>query len=208
MQMANRVASYRRTLRHEILKAFPGVALKDVSAKLRAPGQDCIRFADLAPYCCSATIPAAALPGIFSAYKVYVDRISEAKFINFLQDEVRFKLDQLPSSPNLSESQTAALRSFASIMKSRKTHDYRAGGPSQRGSTPYQLSYLWSYLTKLNSVQTDEKHVRVATLCRLAAELEIPVTAEEFIDALFAFYGRKLDQIDFNEFVRLMEAFE
>jgi hypothetical protein len=182
---------------------------------VKTPGENQIKFSDLDSYCAAAKVPTNALPGIFSAYRPFVARISEATFVKFLQDEVGFTSSECDPNPNLTDHQAAAIKSFVSIVKSRKTHNYHSTHPllgdTQRDSSVgarYQLSFIWNYLTRLNSLQTGENVVRVATLCRLAAEMELRTSAEDFIDALFAFYQRKLDQIDFNDFVQLMEAFE
>jgi hypothetical protein len=210
--MTNRVGKHRQALRHEILNSFPGIYLNSVAAAVKSPGQSRIRFADLESFCESAGVPVSALPDIFSSYHVNVNRMSEAKFIEFLRDEVTCTRIEPRLNPSLTNVQIAALTQFVAIIKSRKTQNYVSNaGKSEIGrglsGKRYQLSSTWSLLLKMNPQQSGEQYIRIATLCRVAAELGLGLSTEEFIDALFAFYNRRIDQITFDEFAQLVEAF-
>jgi hypothetical protein len=211
--MSNRVAASRRALRHQILSTFPGVPLKVIFAQVKAAGESQITFPDLEPYCASINVPVKTLPAIFSVYRPFVTRISEEVFVTFLQDEVRFTSTEREVNHNLTDDQATIIKSFVGIVKSRKTHEYHSGEPLGAKSQSlvgarYRLSFIWNYLPRLNPLHSGENVVRVATLCRLAAEMELPASTEDFIDALFAFFQRKLDQLNFNEFAQLMEIVE
>jgi hypothetical protein len=210
--MSNRIANYRRSLRHEVLRTYPGFYLNKIAEQIKSPDSKRISFSDLHRFCESANIPISTLPGIFSSYKVFIGRMSEQKFVEFLRDEVTCKQDEPPLSPTLTDDQATLLTQFVAIVKSRKTRDYlpqvrKEGESPTLSGERYTLSATWSTLMRMNASQTSEKYIRVATLCRIAAEIELPTTTEGFIDALFAFYGRRLDQITFDEFAQLMETF-
>jgi hypothetical protein len=208
--MANLIANHRRSLRHAILKEFPGADLLDIVQRIKSPEKKRIHFSDLERFCNSANIPPTSLPGIFSAYHVFINRMSVDRFTKFLRDEVICKEDVLPLSPTLLDHQISALNQFVYIVKSRKTRGYL---PQIRESAHtvsferFQLSTTWSALLKLNTGSPTISFIRLATMCRLAAEFELGISTEDFIDAIFAFYGRKLDQINFSEYAQLMEAF-
>jgi hypothetical protein len=210
--MSNRVADYRRALRHEILCAYPGFYLNKIAQQIKSPDSKRIYLSDLHRFCESGQIPISSLPAIFSSYKVFIGRMSEQKFVEFLRDEVTCRHDEPPLNPALTDNQATLLTQFVAIVKSRKTRDYmpqvreKAGSPTLSGER-YALSSTWSTLMRMSTGQGSEKYIRVATLCRIAAEIELQTTTEAFIDALFAFYGRRLDQITFDEFAQLMEAF-
>jgi hypothetical protein len=149
-RMANRIANHRRALRHAILGAFPGISLTEIAERVRSPDAKRIHFSDLESFCGQARIPVSSLPGIFSAYNVFVNRMTERLFIAFLRDEVTCAHDVFPLNAALSDDQISALSQFAEVVKSRKAQGYmpqirdgKDSGSRTISFERFQLSTTW-----------------------------------------------------------------
>jgi hypothetical protein len=203
--MSNRVAGYRRTLRHEILNSFVGVSSKEIYQQLKDPSLPTLFLRDLEQFCTKAKIPVSALQGIFSSYQVFTHRLSEEKFTLFLQDEVTCKGPVVNLNPELTQDQIKGLVSFAAAVMNKRTQAYwTSNGLS---SENLHTSNCWISLVKLNPPGSDEKYLRLAALCRFVDELDLGINVEDFISAVFLFFGKKIDHLDFNQFTQLLDAF-
>jgi hypothetical protein len=203
--MSHRVAGYRRSLRHAILDQFIGQSSKSIYIQLKDPSLPVLFLRDLEQFCGPANVPISALPSIFSCYDVFTRRLSEEKFTIFLQDEVTCKGPQCRLSPELTEDQLKVLTEFAAAMKNRRTQAYwtKDGLSSER----LLASSVWIALVRANPPGSGTKYVRLATLCRLADDLDLGIDIEDFISSLFLFFGAKTDRLDFTQFTQFMEAF-
>jgi hypothetical protein len=122
--LSNRIANYRRALRRAILGAFSGISLNEIAERVRSSDAKCIHFSDLESFCGQAQIPVSSLPGIFSAYSVFVNRMSERRFIAFLRDEVTCAHDVFPLDAALRDDQISAISQFAEVVKSREAQGF------------------------------------------------------------------------------------
>ena len=199
----NQVAKDRRTLRHEILKDFVGIESRKIVDVIKSPDLPYVTFDDLKPYCQRAKIPFEKLTDIFSLYEVFKKKISPEKFVKFIEDEVTCKTLEKNLNPNLTEDQIRILTEFTEAIKNHRTTAIADETLSERSL----VSNMWIFVIRYNPNSNNSKYVRLATLCRIADELNLSFTTEEFIDSIFAFFGGKIDQLDFTQFVHLMEAF-
>lgn len=199
----NQVAKDRRTLRHEILKDFVGIESRKIVDAIKSPDLPFITFEDLRPYCERAKIPFEKLTDIFSLYEVFKKKISPKKFVSFLEDEVTCKTLEPNLNPNLTEDQINILTEFAEAIKNHRTTAISDETLSERSL----ISNMWIFVIRYNPNITNTKYVRLATLCRIANDLNLSFTTDEFIDAVFTFFGIRIDQLDFTQFVKLMQTF-
>jgi hypothetical protein len=203
--MSNQVGAFRRALRHEILNMFPGFSSKAIYEQLKNPGMPVLVLSDLQQVCVGAKIPVSFLNGIFSSYNVFNSRISEEKFAAFLQDEVTCKGPTTILNPDLTKDQIQGLVAFVTAVKNRRTQAYwTQNGLSSERVHP---SNIWVSLVKLNPQGSEAKFLRLATICRLVDDLDLGINVEDFIGAIFLFFGRKLERIDFDQFTQLIDAF-
>ena len=206
LMSAKSVEVARRKLRLEVTNSFPNLSPLDIYERIKKKERPDIFFDDLESYCNSALINSKLLPDIFSCYNVSSPRVKKDRFIKFLADGVG-TCDFQPEVPSsLSEEQVAILDRFCKTLKSRKTQGlpvFPCSGVSERSS----LSNLWTSLCRMSPQREKLTHVRLAALCQIASELNMSFTSEEFLDALFNFFGTTLDAIDFQQFAHLMETF-
>ena len=229
----NQVGKDRKLLRHEILKDFAGIESKKIFEALKQEELPFITFDDLKPYYERCKLSREKLNDIFSVYNVFVQKISPKKFISFLEDEVTCKMLEENINPNLTENQLKILTKFVEGLKTHRTTPItgkQSGGSrkdlaSAKGSnvSPTRLvsdatfttitertslSSIWLFVLKYNPSNTkSDRYVRLAALCRIADELNLSFTTEDFIDAIFAFFDQKIDQLDFQQFVKLIQTF-
>lgn len=199
----NQTAKDRRALRHEILKDFQYVESKKIAESIKNPDLPFLTFEDLYPYCARAKIDPAKLTDIFSMYEVFKKKISPKKFVSFLEDEVTCKTIETNPNPNLTDEHIEILTNFAEAIKNHKLT--AISGEKLTGRS--LISNMWCFVIRYNTNNGSSKFVRLATLCRLADDLNLAFTTEAFIDAVFTFYGMKIDQLDFPQFVQLMQTF-
>ena len=199
----NQVAKDRRALRHEILKDFVGIESRKIFEVIKKPELPYITFEELRPYCKRANIPFEKLTDIFSLYEVFKKKICSKKFVNFLEDEVTCKTLEANLNPNLTDDQIQILTEFAESIKNHRTTAIADEKLSERSL----ISNMWIFVVRYNPNITNTKYVRLATLCRISDDLNLSFTTEDFIEAVFTFFGARMDQLDFTQFVRLMQTF-
>jgi hypothetical protein len=215
--MPDRIGGYRKSLRHAILDNFIGFSSKSIYQSLKQPDLPVLFFFDLEPFCNSANIPVTSLPGIFSSYQIFNKRISEEKFTRFLADEVTCKDAPMRLNPELTKEQIKILVSLTTAIRNKKTREVASstimrGNPARHAepemlSDPMMMSSMWLAMVKYNPAGAPENVLRLAALCRFLDGLDLGEPVEDFITAVFLFFGKKLDQLDFGQFADLMEAF-
>jgi hypothetical protein len=167
--------------------------------------------------CKSAKVPVTSLAGIFVAYQVFTARIPQVKFTRFLADEVTCKDPPVLLNPELTKEHINMLIALTSAIRNRKTREVASpgivrGNPAKHAgaeilSDPMMISSMWLAMMKYNPVGATENVLRLAALCRYWDSLDLTGDLEELITALFLYFRQKLDQIDYNQFADLMEAF-
>ena len=205
-KMSSNLGAFRRNLRHQILDEFRGYSSEKIYYELKNPDLPCLFLADLQRFCEKGEIPVGIVPKILAPYRVYSNRISLSKFVSFLSDEVTCKLDENPLSNRVNDAHSQILTVFTDAIRSRRTQGNTCY--DERRTENLQLSSMWVFLIKLNPPGSSDKYVRLATLCKLVDYYNLSFSVEEFIDAVFAFFGEKLDKLDFEQFALLMQAFE
>lgn len=200
------IETYRKNLRHAILKQYPTLSSKEIYATLKPSELPDLFFENLYPLCELLEIPINFLPSIFASYRVSSNRISEEKFINFLEDEVTCKAIPIKLPPNITDEQIAILSKLANSIRTRRTQaapSKKAGLCSERPS----YSQQWIYLSRLNHGTSDSAKIRVSSLLHFAADMNLSFPPEQLLDAIFIFFEKKIDTIDFEQFTHLMETF-
>ena len=188
--MSSKIAGYRRRLRHEILEKFQGIALEQVYEAIRNKEAPAMVIDDLKCFCDAAGIPVENLPAILAPYRVSAQRISLDKFKSFLDDEVLCKGEVADLTSRVTDEQAEILASFTSAVRTRSAR-----------------ANAWVQLVRLNQPGVSDRHIRLATLCRLVDDYNLSFSIDSFIDAVFAFFGEKLDELDYDQFTALLQAF-
>lgn len=187
--MSRVVAAQRRTLRHEILSKFQGVAVEQIYEDIKSKESPVLTFDDLSEICDAAEVPVQALAAIFAPYRVSTRRIAIDKFRSFLDDEVMCSGEEPAPVGTVTDAQAEILAAFTTAVRTR------------------WHSNVWVHLVRLNQAGTSDRYVRLATLCRLVDEYNLSFAIEDFIDAVFAFFGEKLDQVGYEQFAMLIQSF-
>jgi hypothetical protein len=142
---------------------------------------------------------------MFLTYGVYTDSIPREKFIHFIDDEVTCRSLIVGVPPLLTDVQIAVLSKFCKALRIRRI---RSSPPSLDSvSEVMMVSQLWIHVTRMSPKKSQVANVRVALLCRLAKDLNLTFSAEDLIDALFAFFGQKCESLDFAQFMTLVHSF-
>lgn len=197
------VSVLRTELRKAIAQEYGNTDPAIIYEKLKA--SDVMRFEDLKDICATAKVPEWALSGIFSAYNVHGNAVTKDKFITFIQDEVKFEAGTSALNSDLSKEHASILSTFVEALCTKRTQAIAIR--DSLSTERLKMSNVWVFVIRMNPPGTSEKFVRLATLCRLVDEYNLSFDIESFIDAIFAFFGTKLDQLDFEQFSALIRAF-
>lgn len=197
--MSGKVALYRRQLRHTILANYQGVPSEAIYKDLKNPDLPSLFVQDLIPFCEELGIPERDLPAILAPYGIATNRISPDKLKKFLEDEVTCKTEESPLKSRVNDSQDKILTTFSNALRTRKTQADSTG--------TVQMSSIWIYLVRMNPPGASDKFVRLATLCKLVDEYNLSFSVESFIDAVFSFFGEKIDQLDYSQFASMIRSF-
>ena len=200
---AKNVEIARRKLRLQILDAFPNTPSAAIYDQLKKKERQNLFFEDFESI---ATIDKSLFPDIFLCYNVSSTRIKKDQFVRFLEDGVQTGEYCADVPASMSDEQIAILDRFCKTLKSRKTQGLApsmCSGAMERSS----VSHLWINLCRMSPNREKVTHVRVASLCQIAADLNMSFTASELIDALFTFFGTTFESLDFAQFTRMMETF-
>ncbi|OHS95635.1 hypothetical protein TRFO_38230 [Tritrichomonas foetus] len=187
------VTLQRRNLRNAICERFPGMQPSDIFTKIAQPKCKIIFIQDLEEYCKIAEIPAVALDSIFAPYGVKDVQIALPHFITFLNDDFPVHDNTPRLNSELTDKQTFILSKFLGILRTKF------------GST---LSQRWNSALTRNPPNTLNTTLRLSALCHLYQDMNLPFTSSEFVDALFAFYGEKVEGISFSQFGELFSSIQ
>ena len=196
----------RKRLRSAIVRRYPNLSSKDIYESVKRSERAAIFFDDLYGICDAAGVSRALLPDIFATYGIAFGRIRKDQFVRFLDDEVTVKEFMIDVPESLTDEQISILSRFCRALKSRRTQSifHSANGASSEGIS---MSQLWIHLCRLTPTRAKVTHLRVASLCQMAADLNMFFSAEDLIDALFTFFNNAMEALDFEQFTRLMETF-
>jgi hypothetical protein len=200
--MSRELKRVRSSLRHVIMGRFPTLTSSEIFTVIKSSDDEILQFADLAPICTSAGLRDDCLSDIFSVYGVYDTVVSREQFIHFLDDEVTGKAITVHMPDQLTDVHRGILSQFCRALRSRGTAPciIQKGVVSPRNGT----AQLWSRLSRMSATK---RQLRVATLCRLAHDLNLTFSSEDFVDSLFVFLGAKCEAIDFAQFASILQAF-
>ena len=182
----------RNKLRAQIEAEFPNQSGKEVFEKIKQEGNAYIIFEDLYPFCDAANIPYDSLTQILSPYQPRDCLLSCKKFVKFYDGALQIASPPMPISEDVSRDSVLVLTSFCTAIRVRTSPH-----PSER----------WSQILSKNPASAEPSKIRLASLCRLCDEYNLPFKPSHFIDAIFEFFGKKLDALDFEEFTKLMATF-
>lgn len=187
------ITLHRRNLRNAICEAFPGETPAAVFKKIARPKSQLITLFDLEPYCQKESIPAAVLETIFAPYGVKDVEISLPQFIQFLNDDFPNYDTDAHINPAITDKQRFILSKFLGFLRIKF------------GTT---LSQRWNSALARNPPNTLNTTLRLSALCHMYESMNLPFTVSEFVDALFAFYGDKIEGITFAQFGDLLTAIQ
>jgi hypothetical protein len=181
----------RKDLRQAISANFPTDASDIIFDKVRQTSKPYIQIDDLESYCEKVLCPASALELIFAPYGVKELVINKQQWIAFLDDDFAVWTDD-PSPNALTERQFFILSKFLTHMRTKF-----GGTTTQR----------WQAMLARNPPNTLNTELKVSALCQLFVNTALPFAVSEFVEALFAFFGAKIDYISFDQFGSFVRAF-
>lgn len=189
---SSKAINLRSQFRSHLEKTFPGKNSGQIYELIKQKENAYIIYDDLYPICEAANIPLEKLDVIFNPYVSRKNMISAAQFDSFFKDEFTTSCGTENIPDSVSNESVLVLRAFATAIRLRLSPH-----PSER----------WAKLIQRNPPNAGSSNLRIATLCRLCDEYNLPYDSEDFIDALFEFLGTKTDAIDFTQFNSIMAAF-
>jgi hypothetical protein len=199
------ITNGRKLLRHAILAMCPDITSSEIYTALCSPDHAFLRLADLIPFCRSANVDPQLLRDMLLTYGIYADSIPRDKFIRFIDDEFTCKSLIIRLPPLLTDTQAAILSKLCKAIRSRRIQSSPASlDPISEVTT---TSQLWIYVTRMSPKNSKVTSVQIASLCRLARDLNLTFSPEDLIEALFAFFGQKCESLNFAQFTRLMQRF-
>jgi hypothetical protein len=180
---------HRKNLRQAVVEASPGIS--DTFDRVKKPNAQFITMDDLEPYCERISCPAAALENVFAPYNVKALMITQGQWKAFMEDD--FPVHPRNACPEgLTDRQTFILSKFVTSIKTK------FGGT---------LSQRWSTALARNPPNAINTQLKVSALCRLFENTNLPFSVSDFVDALFLFYGERVEAITFAQFVSLLNGF-
>ena len=188
------ITRYRKNLRSSICSFFPNEDPAIIFRKICRRGSQVITIPDLEVFCEKVSVPAGCLDKVFAPYKVKNVQISKNQFIQFMYDDLPHEEEAkiIKTNENLTKRQIFLLSKFVGNLRTKF-----GNSTNQR----------WASALARNPPNTLNTMLRLSALCHLFYEMNLPFTVSEFIDAMFAFYGSKIEAINFMQFQRLFSAF-
>ena len=190
---SNHLVEERKRLRQVIADTLPGYTTDNIYERLKGRFNTNLTKQDLIPFCKSVNIPVKDLPIILSPYGIKDNLISKKNWKLFYEDELCTNYPVLPIPSSLSSYQVEILTRFANSVRSR---------------TGESLAPQWIFIASRNPSGTDPAKLRLSSFCHLVHELDLVFQQKELIDAILTFFGQKLVEIDFLQFVTFMETFK
>jgi hypothetical protein len=184
------VIRQRKNLRQAVNNAFPHQSAKDTFDQI-VQRRAFITPEDIEPFCEKIRCPAASLENIFAPYGVRNLLITSVQWIKFMQDD--FPQWQMPEvEQGLNDRQTFLLTKFLASFKTK------FGGT---------LRQRWNAALARNPPNTLNTTLRISALCRIFECTNLPFSVSDFVDALFVYFGDKVEGITFHQFCQLLNAF-
>jgi hypothetical protein len=205
LMSAKKLWDARSKLRKQILTSFPGQSPAQIFATIKTTDTVDLTFPDFAPFCEAASIDESLLPEAFQRYSVVAGKISEKKFESFINDEYIAGLTQPAVPNNLNLRQLQILRRLCRAIRTRRTQG--TAPPMHRTPEAISISQSWVPICRLSHGKDQDSPVRVASLCRISADLNTGVDPESLVDALWCFLGQQCDSITFDQFCTLLTTF-
>lgn len=188
------VTRHRKNLRLAINNAFPGVKADEIFDSVKKQGSSFVELYDLEPYCEKVNCPAAVVNSIFTPYGSKNVVITKEQWVAFMNDDFPILTETpAPGVARLDQKQRFLLSKFV------------AGVEMKFGSSPDQR---WRKALARNPPNTVNTALKLSALCHIFECMMLPFTVPDFIDAIFAFFGEKIDSITFDQFGTLFSSFE
>jgi hypothetical protein len=181
----------RKDLRQAISDNFPNDSSAVIFDKVRQQKKLYIQMSDLESYCEKVLCPAATLDTIFAPYGVKEMVINKLQWISFLDDDFPVWADG-PPPQSLTERQFFIVSKFVTHLRTK------FGGTVQQ---------RWQSVLARNPPNTLNTELKLSALCQLFVHSTLPFSVNEFVDALFVFFGGKIDSISFAQFGDFLRAF-
>lgn len=204
-------ARYRKELRHAITNAYPHMDSLQIFNAMKKENEYVLFFEDLFEICQGANIPFNELKNIFASYQIFSKHLSKKNFIKFMEDEYS-PMTTSPLPNTLTKEQKEILQCFVHVLLERRT---QASPPSNKNlvyvhslsSEKMLFSQHWIFAIKYNPPGSDDSRVRLAAFLKMIDEMNLPFSFDDFIDAIFNFFGQKIDSFDYDQFTRFIETF-
>ena len=150
-------------------------------------------FEELKRYCALAKIPFESLEPMLAPYGARgVTHLSKKQFVSFFEDEIYTSQPVFLLPRTVTKPQAKLLKHIIDSVKKR---------------TEPRLYQMWIFMIKYNPQGSDQNVLRVASICRMAVELEMIDSPKELVSAIFAFFGQKLESINYDQFTRFIQMF-
>lgn len=185
--------SLRRKLRQCIADSVPGASTAIIYQRLKARFAPNLTQDDLVPFCEAVNIPKEKLPMLLEPYGITERQISQTNWRKFYENEFCSTQPVLPIPQTLTKDQVRILSKFAEKIRLR---------------TDSTIANQWMFVISRNPSGSPDGRVRISAFCRLVDELDLAFNNTALIDAMLAFFGRKTDSLDFNEFAVFMQTFQ
>lgn len=187
------VTRHRKNLRQAICQSFPGKEPEDLFMTICK--QNSIQFINMAalePFCQKASVPAAVLHNIFAPYGTKDVLVTREQWVKFINDDFPDYENTFKAPTQLTDKQSFILTKFLGVLKTKF------------GAT---LSARWNSALARNPPNTLNTTLRISALVHLFNVMNLPFSNADFVDAIFAFYGEKVEGISFAQFGQLFDAF-
>lgn len=182
---------HRKNLRDTVTDTYPNMKPDDVFDRIRKPGSAFIEWMDLEQVCEKANCPAAVLEDLFAPYGTKALVVTKAQWEKFLNEG-------FPVYKSSGEAAALCDRHKFLLVK------FIMGMKTKFGAT---IGEQWNASLARNPPNTINTILRISALCHLFQNMNWPFAPGEFVDALFAFYGEKVEELTYAQFSALFNAF-
>lgn len=182
-----RACEKRDRLRSQISSIYPQQSTYSVYNNIISrTGNEVLKLSDLSEFCTLCSLTKEDLPIIFLPYGLRNNFVPKNCFRAFYEDEL------ITSELMLSVPKRVSVKQ-AAILKCASYH-------IMRGSSNH-VHQQWVFMMKFNPQGSHPDRLRVSSFCRMITEYRLPFTPEKFLEALFLFLGKKVEDLSFEEFV-------
>ena len=183
----------RKKLRQILADKFPCQTTETIYSNLIQKNATFLTFEDLKKYCALAKIPFESLGPMMAPYGARgVTYMSKKQFVSFFEDELYTSQPVFLLPKTVTAQQAKLLKHIVDSVKKR---------------TEPKFYQMWVFIIKYNPQGCDPNEIRVASICRMAVELEMVDNPKDVVAALFAFFGKKIEAINYDQFVMFVQMF-